>query len=424
MIAYLAIFFLALLIGMPVALGLGMASLVYLLIEGHSHLLIAFPQRMIAGIDSFLLLTIPFFILAGNLMNAANLTGHIVRAAQFLVGRIKGGLAIVNVLANFMLSGPSGAATSEAAAVGGIMIPPMKRDGYDPAYAAALTATGSLLGPLIPPSLPLILFGVLTGTSIGDLFLAGILPGILLGALLLVYALWKGHRENHPVAAPVPREKRWSVLHAAFPAVVLPIFIVVGIRTGMFTPTEAAGVACIYALLTGVFIYRSLPWSRLRQCFYDTATMSAGVMLVVAMASMTGFVLGIESLPQKVAALILGLTENPVLLVILLNVILLILGLFLEPLAAMVLIMPVLNALSPTIGMDPVQMGVMVVMNLMIGMCTPPVGLVLFIVSSIARSPLQAVTRAALPMLGLCVVVLALVAAVPGVSLWIPGLFK
>ncbi|PSJ53602.1 TRAP transporter large permease [Kumtagia ephedrae] len=424
MILYLAIFFAALIIGMPVALGLGMASLVYLLIEGHGHLLVAFPQRMIAGIDSFLLLTIPFFILAGNLMNAANLTGHIVRAAQFLVGRIKGGLAIVNVLANFMLSGPSGAATSEAAAVGGIMIPPMKRDGYDPAYAAALTATGSLLGPLIPPSLPLILFGVLTGTSIGDLFLAGIVPGLILGALLLVYALWKGHRENHPVAPPVPRGERWSILHAAIPAIVLPVFIVVGIRTGIFTPTEAAGVACIYALVTGLFVYRSLPWKKLKRSFYDTATMSSGVMLVVAMASMTGFVLGIESLPQKIAASILGMTENPVLLVILLNIVLLVLGLFLEPLAAMVLIMPVLNALAPTIGMDPVQMGVMVVLNLMIGMCTPPVGLVLFIVSSIARSPLQAVTRASLPMLGLCLLVLALVAAVPGISLWIPGLFK
>jgi len=424
MILYLGIFFLALLIGMPVALGLGAASLVYLLIEGHGHLLVAFPQRMIAGIDSFLLLTIPFFILAGNLMGAANLTGHIVRAAQFAVGRIKGGLAVVNVLSSFLLSGSSGAATSEAAAVGGIMIPPMKREGYPPAYAAALTAVGSLLGPMIPPSLPLILYGVLTGTSIGDLFLAGILPGVLLGCLLMAYALWKGRRENHPVGVPVPREERRGILVAALPAVVLPVFIVVGIRSGIFTPTEAAGVACIYALAIGFLVYRSLSWEKLRTCFYDTATMSAGVMLVVAMASMTGFVLGIESLPQKVAAAILGLTESPAMLVVLLNLILLVLGLFLEPLAAMVLIIPVLNALAPSIGMDPVQMGVMVVLNLMIGMCTPPVGLCLFIVGSIARTPIQAVARAALPMLGLCVIVLVLVATVPGVSLSIPNLFR
>lgn len=424
MITYITLFFLFLLIGMPVALGLGMASLTYLLIEGHTHLLLAFPQRMIAGVDNFLLLTIPFFILAGNLMNAANLTQYIVQAAQLMVGRIKGGLAVVNVLANFMLSGPSGAATSEAAAIGSIMIPPMKRDGYDPAYAAALTATGSLLGPLIPPSLPLILFGVLTGTSIGDLFLAGILPGLILGAMLLVYALWKGQKENHPVAPPVAKGEKWAILHAAIPAVLLPVFIVVGIRSGLFTPTEAAGVACLYALFTGVFVYRSLPWGALKKCFYDTATMSAGVMLVVAMASMTAFVLGIENLPTKIAQLILGWTDNPILLVILLNIVLVILGLFLEPLAAMVLIMPVLNALAPAIGMDMVQMGVMVVLNLMIGMCTPPVGLVLFIVSSISRASMGAVTRAALPMLGLCTLVLVMVAALPQLSLFIPSLFK
>lgn len=262
---------------------------------------------------------------------------------------------------------------------------------------------------------------MLTGTSIGDLFLAGVLPGVLLGLLLLAYALWKGHRETHAVAPAVPREERRSILHAAAPAVVLPVFIVVGIRSGMFTPTEAAGIACLYALATGIFVYRSLSWVKLRPCFCDTATMSAGVMLVAAMASMTGFVLGIENMPQKVAEVILSSTQSPVMLVILLNVILLVPGLFLEPLAAMVLIMPVLNALAPAIGMDPVQRGVMVVLNLMIGMRTPPVGLVLFIVSSIALSPIQRVALASLPMLGLCLLVL--VAAVPGLSLLIPGMF-
>lgn len=424
MILYLSLFVVALVVGMPVALGLGMASLAYLVIEGNTHLLVAFPQRMIAGIDNFLLLTIPLFILAGNLMNAANLTHHIVRAAQFIVGRVKGGLAVVNVIASLMLSGPSGSATSEAAAVGSIMIPPMKRDGYDPAYAAALTAVGSLMGSLIPPSLPLILFGVLSGTSIGDLFLAGILPGLMLASLLLGYALWKGRREDHPLPPPIPREDRRSILHAAIPAILLPVFIVAGIRSGAFTPTEAAGIACIYALVTGLVIYRSLPLNRLARCFYDTATMSAGVILVVAMASMTGFVLGIEGLPQKIARAILSTSESPWVLILFLNVILLCLGLFLEPLAAMVLIMPVLNALAPGIGMDPVQLGVMVVLNLMIGLCTPPVGLVLFIVGSIARTPLQRVSLAALPLLGLGFVVLLVVATVPAVTLFIPGLFR
>ena len=422
MILYLALFLVALAIGMPIALGLGIASLVYLLIEGHGHLLLAFPQRMIAGIDNFLLLTIPFFILAGNLMNAANLTSQIVRCAQMLVGKVRGGLAVVNVVASMLFSGISGAATSEASAIGSLMIPAMKKDGYRANYAAALTAVGSLLGPLIPPSLPLILYGVLTGTSIGDLFLAGVLPAFILCLLLIVYALRKARAEDHPVPPAMPKEERRSALLAAIPAILLPVIIVAGIRSGAFTPTEAAGVACFYALALGVFFYRSLSMAAIRRCFFETATMSAGVMLVVAMASMTAFVLGIESIPTRVAASILSLTDSPMMLVLLLNVILLVLGLFLEPLAAMILIMPVLSALSPTIGMDPVQLGIMVVLNLMIGMITPPVGLVLFIVSAIARSPLESVSRASLPLIGICLVVLALVATVPQLSLFLPSL--
>jgi C4-dicarboxylate transporter DctM subunit len=412
MILYLAFFISFLALGMPVALSLGMASLVDLIVEGHSYLLIAFPQRMITGIDNFLLLMIPFFILASNLINAANLMNHIVCAAQFLVGRIKGGLAVVNVQVNFMLSGPAGVVISEAAAIGLIMIPLMKRDGYDPAYTVALTATGFLLSLLIPLSLPLILFGVLTGRLISDLFLAGILPGILLGALLLVYALWKGHVENHLVAPPVPKELCWSVPHAAIPVVILLIFIVVSIHLGIFTLTKAASITCLYALLTNIFVYHLLPWKALHQCFYNTATMLAGVILVVAMVSMMAFVLGIESLPTKITQLILLTMTDPIMLVILLNLILLVLSLFLEPLAAMVLIVPVLNTLIPSIGIDPVQLGVMVVLNLMIGMCTPPVGLVLFIVSSIAHMSLMWVACTLIPMLGICVVVLILVAMV------------
>jgi tripartite ATP-independent transporter DctM subunit len=423
MVLYLALFLVALAVGMPIALGLGMASLVYLLIEGHTHLLIAFPQRMIAGIDNFLLLTIPFFILAGNLMNAANLTAQIVRAAQMAVGKVRGGLAVVNIVSSMMFSGISGAATSEASAIGSLMIPAMKKDGYKASYAAALTAVGSLLGPLVPPSLPIILYGVLTGTSIGDLFLAGIVPAFILCGLLIVYALWKARAENHPIPPVVPQGTARSALTAALPAILLPVLIVVGIRSGAFTPTEAAGIACFYALFLGVFFYRTLSLSAIKRSFFETATMSAGVMLVVAMASMTAFVLGIESIPMRIATSILTLTDSPLMLILLLNLILLLLGLFLEPLAALILVMPVLNALAPTIGMDPVQMGIMVVLNLMIGMITPPVGLVLFIVGTIARSPLEAVSRAVLPLIGICLVVLFLVAAVPQVSLFLPGLF-
>ncbi|MCF1503110.1 MULTISPECIES: TRAP transporter large permease [Afifella] len=423
MTLYLAAFFFFLIIGVPIAFSLGLASLAYLVLTGNVMLLMAFPQKMLAGIDNFVLLTIPFFILAGNLMNAANLTQEIVRFSQILVGRVRGGLAAVNVVASMMFSGVSGAATAEAAALGSVMIPAMRRDGYPPAYAAALTATGSLLGPLVPPSLSLILYGVLTGTSIADLFLAGIVPAFLLCALLVGYALIKAQREGHPLPTPVPADERRGIIARALPALFLPVIIVGGIRSGVFTPTETAAVAAVYALIVGMVFYRTLSPRRVAECFYETATMSAGVMLVVAMASMTSFILGIENIPQAIAQAMLSLTESPALLIILLNVVLLVLGFFLEPLAALVLAMPILNQITPMLGLDPVQFGVMIVFNLMIGMITPPVGLCLFIVSVIGREPLDRVSRAALPMIGICVFVLALIATVPQLSLMLPAMF-
>ncbi len=411
-------------IGIPIAFSLGLASVAYLIVNDQFHLMIGFPQKMIAGIDNFVLLTIPFFILAGNLMNSADLTRQIVRFAQMLVGRVRGGLAVVNVVASMMFSGVSGAATAEASAIGSIMIPAMRRDGYKPEYAAALTAAGSILGPLVPPSLALILYGVLTGTSIGDLFLAGIAPAFLLCGLLICYALIKARREDHPVPEPVPANERLGLTIKALPALLLPVIIVGGIRSGVFTPTEAAAVAAVYALFIGVFLYRTLSLAKIGAAFYETATMTAGVMLIVAMASMTSFILGIENIPQAIAAGLLDFSTEPWVLILLLNVVLLFLGLFLEPLAALVLVMPILNQISPLIGIDPVQFGVMVVLNLMIGMITPPVGLCLFIVAAIGKLRLERVALAVLPMIGICMIVLALVAFVPAVTLTLPSLLS
>lgn len=421
MIIYLASFIAFLVIGVPVAISLGLASLTYMIITGKLMLLLAFPQKMIGGIDNFVLLTIPFFILAGHLMNSAELTRYIVRFAQMIVGQVKGGLAAVNVLASLMFSGVSGAATAEASALGSVMIPAMKRDGYDPAYAAALTAVGSLLGPLVPPSLALILYGVLTGTSIGDLFLAGIIPAMILCALLIGYALAKARIEDHPLPLPVEKAERAGLVLKALPALFLPVIIVGGIKSGIFTPTEAAAVAATYALLVGVLVYRTLNISRIIRSFYEAATMSAGVMLVVAMASVTSFLMSIENIPGQVASSLLGITDSPFLLLLLLNLILLLLGLFLEPLAALVLAMPILNQVFPMLDIHPVQFGVMVVLNLMIGMVTPPVGLCLFIVSTIGRVSLERVSCVAMPMIGICLVVLMLVAYVPWLTLALPG---
>ncbi len=421
MTLYLVSFAVFLVLGVPVAFSLGLASLTYLVAHDQLLQLISFPQRLLAGLDNFVLLTIPFFILAGSLMNAANLTQKIVGLAQMLIGRIRGGLAAVNLLSSLMFAGVSGAATAEAAAIGSLMIPTMRRDGYRPAYAAALTAAGSLLGPLIPPSLSLILYGVLTGTSIGDLFLAGIGPALLLGALLLGYVLWRARRDNHPVAEQLPKDQRRPAALGAVPALFLPVIIVVGIRKGIFTPTEAAAVACFYALIIGVFFYRSLSFRETVRCFQEAATLSAGVMIVVAMASMTAFVFARENVPSQIAGALLALTSDPVLLLILLNVILIIFGFFLEPLAALILTIPILSALVPSLGLDPVQFGVMIVLNLMIGMITPPVGLVLFIVGAISGESLPKVSLAALPFIAISLIVLASVAAFPALTLLLPS---
>ncbi|PLS21492.1 TRAP transporter large permease [Neptunicoccus cionae] len=422
MTLYLITFIVCLILGVPVAFSLGLASVAYLLVNDQWQLMIGFPQKMIAGVDNFVLLTIPFFILAGNLMNSADLTRQIVRFAQMLVGRVKGGLAMVNVLASMMFSGVSGAATAEASAIGSVMIPAMRRDGYRAEYAAALTAAGSILGPLVPPSLALILYGVLTSTSISSLFLAGIVPAFTLCGLLILYTLWRARVEDHPVPAPVAKEERFGLTLRALPALMLPVIIVGGIRAGIFTPTEAAAVAAVYALLIGLFLYRTLSPSKIVTAFYDTATMTAGVMLIVAVASMTSFILGIENIPRAIAAQMRDISEQPWVLILLLNIVLLVLGLFLEPLAALVLAMPILNEVFPLLQIDPVQFGVMVVLNLMIGMITPPVGLCLFIVAAISREPLEKVALAILPMIGLCLLVLMLVAFVPVLSLGLPTL--
>ena len=423
MTIYLLSFLIFMIIGIPIAFSLGLSSIAYLIFNDQLHLMIGFPQKMIAGIDNFVLLTIPFFILAGNLMNSADLTRQIVRFAQLLVGRVRGGLAAVNVVASMMFSGVSGAATAEASAIGSIMIPAMRRDGYKPEYAAAVTAAGSILGPLVPPSLALILYGVLTGTSIADLFLAGIVPAFALCACLLVYVLVKARREDHPLPELIPANERRSLAIKALPALFLPVIIVGGIRSGVFTPTEAAAVAVVYALAVGLLLYRTLTPSKIFTSFYEAATMTAGVMLIVAMASMTSFILGIENIPREIAAQMLGVSSSPWVLILLLNLVLLILGLFLEPLAALVLVMPILNELFPLLGIDQVQFGVMVVLNLMIGMITPPVGLCLFIVSAIGKTPLEKVAVAILPMIAISLVILGLVAFVPFLTLTLPSLF-
>lgn len=413
-----------LLVGVPIALGLGLACAAFLWWTDNLDLLAAFPQRMIAGVDQFVLLTIPLFVLAGNLMSLGGITDRIVRFSQSLVGHVPGGLSLVNITASLFFSGISGSATAEAAAIGSVLIPAMEKEGYPKRYAAALTAVASVMGPIIPPSIAMIVYGVLTGTSIAKLFLAGVVPGLLIGFSLMAYAYLQAKKHGYPVSGRVGWRERMKTTVEAGPAVVLPLIILGGILSGVFTPTESAAVAVLYALVLSGFFYRSLSLKALYNVLWETALVTSGIMIVVAIASMVAFVFSYEGVPQKVANGMLALSDNKFVLLLLINIVLLILGMFLEPISIMILTIPVLLGIVKTLGIDLTHFGMIVVLNVVIGLVTPPVGICLFIAGGIGRISLEEISRAAFPMIMICIGVLMVVTYVPQVSLFLPSLFE
>lgn len=405
--------------GIPIALTLGIAGTAYLYLSGNGMMALMLPQRMMAGIDQFVLLTIPLFLLAGALMNVGGVTDRIVHFARAMVGHRRGGMSSVSILSSGFFAGISGSATAEASALGSILIPTMSKQGMPTAYAAALIAVSSVMGPIIPPSITMIIYGVLSGTSIGQLFLAGVVPGIGIATGLLVYASWRAKRDGFPVTERMVGRDRWKATVRTLPALLLPAIILVGIKTGMFTPTEAAAVAVAYALVIG-FIYRDLNMRRLWESLIATTLVSASILFITSMASIVSFVFTLEQVPQHIADLVLSLTDEPLLILLLLNIFLLLLGMFLEPISILILTMPILLKFQALIGMDPVQFGTVVVLNVVIGMATPPVGILLFITSAISGEPVTRVIREALPLIGICIAILGLIALVPTFSLFLP----
>lgn len=422
MIAFTSAFAAFLLMGVPITLVLVIAATAFVIANDQWTLLAAFPQRMVAGVDQFVLLTVPLFVLAGNLMNAGAITERIIRFCQVLVGRFRGGLALVNVMSSMLFSGVSGAATADAAALGTVLIPGMKREGYDLTFSAALTAVSSVIGPIIPPSIAMIVYAVLSGTSIAQLFIAGLVPGVLMGAGLMLYALIVAQRRGYPKEPPAGLRDIAEATGGAWPVLVLPLVIIGGILSGMFTPTEAAGVASFYAFVIAAFGYRTLSARRLAQVLYDTCLTTSAILMVVAMASIVSFVFSLGSVPQTAVAAILQVSGEPAVVLLLVTLMLLVLGAILEPIGALILTVPILLPLGQSLGLDPLHLGVIVVLNLVIGLATPPVGLCLFIVCSISGASLGAVSRAALPQLAICIAVLLLVIFVPDLVLFLPHL--
>jgi C4-dicarboxylate transporter DctM subunit len=416
--SFFGIFMLMLASGVPIALALGVGGVSYLYFAGHGHIVLALPQRMIAGVDQFILLAIPLFLLAGMLMNVGGITDRVVSFARAMIGHRRGGMSSVTVLSAGVFAGISGSATAEAAALGSILIPAMKKQGMPGAYSAALIAIASIMGSVIPPSIALIIFGVLSGTSIGSLFIAGVMPGILLGVSLLIYGTWRAKREGFPISPKTSWAESRDSLLRTLPALMLPLIIIVGIRFGVFTPTEAAAVAVVYALIVGA-LYRDLTWQRIWVSLVSTAVASSAILFITAMASIVSFVFTLEQVPTTIASAVLQFSDNPLVILLLLNLVLLILGMFLEPISIMILTMPILMQFQQMIGMDPVQFGVMVVFNVALGLATPPVGILLFIVAAASGEPLVRVIREAMPLIGVCLLVLALIALVPQITLFL-----
>ncbi|MEW6660947.1 MAG: TRAP transporter large permease [Bacillota bacterium] len=416
------VFLLLIGVGVPIGFGLSLSAISYILYSGNTMLLTMFAQRMFAGISSFPLLAIPFFILTGLLMNTGGVTTRIFKFASNLVGHITGGLGHVNVLASMIFSGMSGSAVADAAGLGAIEIKAMTDAGYDKEFAAAVTAASATVGPIIPPSIPFVLFGGLTGVSVGRLFLGGFIPGLLMGLGLMITVYIISHRRKYPKS---PRASFIEVIKSgldALPALLVPVIIIGGILSGFFTPTEASVVAALYAFLLGVFVYKEIHARDIGSILRETVIHTVRVMFIIGAAAFFGWILTYQGVPKAITQALLSLTENKYLLLLLINLIALVLGCFLESLAILVLVIPVFMPLVYQVGIDPVHFGVTLTLTLMVGLITPPVGMCLYPVSSMAKVPLHRVVKECTGYYIALILVVLLITFVPWLVTFVPNL--
>jgi len=416
------VFLLLLILGAPIFVAMLAASFAWILQTGSLQLLTMGAQRMYASINSFTLLAIPLFIFAGLLMNMAGVSKRLFAYANTLVGHITGGLGHVNVVASMFFAGMSGSAVADAAGLGAIEMKAMKDVGFDDGFSGAVTAASSTIGPIIPPSIPMVLFGGLTSVSVGRLFLGGFIPGILMGFSLMLVVYFIAKKRNYPVSPKASFKENLNAFLDALPSLIMPIIILGGILSGLFTPTEAATVACLYALFLGVFVYKEINLKNLWTLLLETMKNTAQVMAIIAAAGLFGWIMTYQGIPAAVIKSIVGFTDSRFVVLLIINVILLILGCFMEGNAILILTVPILVPIAKEFGIDLVHLGVIMCLNSMIGTITPPVGMCLYPVMTLGNLTMGELTKEILPFLGILIVALLIVTYVSPLATFLPTL--
>ncbi|MFD1708764.1 TRAP transporter large permease [Siminovitchia sediminis] len=423
LISTIVVFILLLIIGIPISLVLAITSLAYLFISDNLTLLATVPQKMFSGMDNFGLLAIPLFMLAGELMNFGGITSRLIQFAKVLIGHFKGGLAYVSIIANMFLASILGSANAQAAMMSKVMVPEMEKEGYSREFSSALTLASSVVAPVIPPSMLFIIYGTLTGASIGDLFIAGIIPGILLGVGFIIVIGLMNAKENFPRSERGTLQEIFKSFLNVLPALLIPFIIIYGILSGIFTPTESAAVACIIAVIIG-FSYKQLKINSLPEILLNTVVNTATITFLIVTANLFGYIIAYEQIPQLMAESMLSISENPLVFLLLVNILLLLLGTVLDGIAALIILVPVLAPLLTTYQIDPVHFGVIITINLTIGLLTPPVGTGLFIVSSVAKVKIESLVKAITPFLITTIVILMIITYWEDAVLWLPSLIN
>ncbi len=406
--------------GMPVSFSLGISSIAYLYVENINMSMVA--QSMVRGVNSFTMLAIPFFFLAGELMNTSGVTDRIISMARVMVGHMKGGLAQVNIVASIIFAGISGSATADAAALGSILIPSMKREGYDTDFAAAITVASSIVGPIIPPSITLVIYGIVAQVSIGQLLIAGIIPGLVVGLSQMVYTYFYAKRKDYP---RYPRAN-FKEVHTAFssgiPAILMPLIIIGGVLSGVFTPTESAAIAVLYGILIGFLYYRNITPTRFYKTVRRVGLASVNTLFILSTATVFSWVMTRARVPDLLINALFSITSDSTIILAFLVVFLLIIGLFMLPSQALVVLAPIFVPVAQEIGVDPVHFGILMVLTLTMGGCTPPVGMMLYVAADISKLPFMRLVKAMVPLYIPIIITIIVVAFVPAVSMFLPTL--